>query len=192
MATGSSDASVKRLLTRLKWNCQCNRYAVEDKVGALAHEILNDWEAMIAFVHDPRLPPTNNDAERALRHAAIARRIGYGTRTDEGRSCYAAALSVIETCRKRSLDMAAYARVPGTARQGLPHPPIRLAQPPATTEGRVQWLPHRRMNASQQIRWSTRGAHLMLKVRTAVVNGRFDRGHACAEWRTRRPFRRVA
>ena len=131
VATGGSDASVKRLLTRLKWNCQGNQYAVEDKVRALAREILNDWDAVIAFVCDPRLPPTNNDAERALRHAVIARRIGYGTRTDEGSRCYAAALSVIETCRKRSLDVAAYARdLIATARQGLAHPPIPLAQPP--------------------------------------------------------------
>jgi len=131
VATGGSDASVKRLLTRLKWNCQCNRYEAEDKVRALAREILNDWDAVIAFVHDPRLPPTNNDAERALRHAVIARRISFGTRTDEGSRCYAAALSVIETCRKRALDGAAYARdLIATARRGLPHPPIPLMQPP--------------------------------------------------------------
>jgi len=41
---------------------------------------------------DPNLPPTNNDAERALRHAVIARRISYGTRTDEGSRFYAAGL----------------------------------------------------------------------------------------------------
>jgi transposase len=131
VAAGGSDAAVKRLLTRLKWNCQCNRYEVEEKVRALAREILNDWDAVIAFVHDPSLPPTNNDAERALRHAVIARRIGFGTRTDEGSRCYAAALSVIETCRKRALDTAAYARdLIAEARQGLPHPPIPLALHP--------------------------------------------------------------
>ena len=65
---------------------------------------------MIAFVHDPRLPPTNNDAERALRHAVIARRISYGTRSDEGSRFYAAGLSIIETCRKRGLDPWTYAR----------------------------------------------------------------------------------
>jgi len=127
VAAGGSDASVKRLLTRLKWNCQCNQYEVEDKVRALAREILNDWDAVIAFVHDPSLPPTNNDAERALRHAVIARRIGFGTRTDEGSRCYAAALSVIETCRKRALDVAVYARdLIAEARRGLPHPPLPL------------------------------------------------------------------
>jgi hypothetical protein len=39
----------------------------------------------------------------------------------------------------------------------------------ATTKSTVQWLLHRRMNAQQQMRWSPRGAHLMLKVRTSVV-----------------------
>jgi hypothetical protein len=62
----------------------------------------------------------------------------------------------------------------------------------AITEGTVQWLLHRRMSASQQMRWSPRGAHLMLKVRTAVMNGTFDRDHAAAEWRAKRPYRRRA
>jgi hypothetical protein len=41
---------------------------------------------------------------------------------------------------------------------------------PAITESTVQWLLHRRMNASQQLRRSPRGAHLMLKVRTSVAD----------------------
>jgi hypothetical protein len=36
------------------------------------------------------------------------------------------------------------------------------------TESTVQSLLHRRMNAQQQMRWSPRGVHLMLKVRCAV------------------------
>jgi hypothetical protein len=60
----------------------------------------------------------------------------------------------------------------------------------AITESTVHWLLHRRMNAQQQMRWSPRGAHLMLKVRTAVVNGTLDRDHVVAERWARRPFRR--
>jgi len=33
------------------------------------------------------------------------------------------------------------------------------------------------------------GAHLMLKVRTSIVNGTFERGHAVTERWARRPFR---
>ena len=43
----------------------------------------------------------------------------------------------------------------------------------APTESTVQWLLHRLMGARQQMRWSPRGAHLMLRVRTAVANGTF-------------------
>ena len=76
------------------------------------------------------LPPTNNDAERALRHAVIARRITFGTRTDEGSRFYAAGLSVIDTCRKRGVDPWTYARdLIAAARKGsaLPSIPAKLA-----------------------------------------------------------------
>jgi hypothetical protein len=62
----------------------------------------------------------------------------------------------------------------------------------AITESTVQWLLHRRMNAQQQMRWSPRGAHLMLKVRTAAANGTLERDHVVAERWARRPFRRAA
>jgi len=62
----------------------------------------------------------------------------------------------------------------------------------ATTESTVQWLLHRRMGANQQMRWSPRGAHLMLKVRTSVVNGTFNKDHATAERWARRPFHQAA
>ncbi|HUB44559.1 MAG TPA: ISKra4 family transposase, partial [Acetobacteraceae bacterium] len=47
----------------------------------------------------------------------------------------------------------------------------------ANTESTVQWLLHRRMGNKQQMRWSPRGAHLMLKVRTSVMNGSFHKDH---------------
>ena len=104
---------------------QCHQHDFEEKVRALAREILNDWDAVIAFVTNPLLPATNNDAERALRHAVIARRISFGTRTDEGSRFYAAGLSVIETCRKRGIDTWTYVcNLIKTARTGLPHPDI--------------------------------------------------------------------
>jgi transposase len=97
-----ADAGTLRLIiARLKKACLLNRDADIDKARGLAREILNDWDAVIAFVKNPLLPPTNNEAERALRHAVISRRISHGTRTDEGSRGYAAVLSVIETCRKR-------------------------------------------------------------------------------------------
>ena len=109
VAEGGHDDRIKRLRTRIKWSCQCNQWEVEEKVRALAREILNDWDAVMAFVDNPWLPATNNEAERALRHAVIARYISFGTRTDEGSRFYAASLSVIDTCRKRGADPWAFA-----------------------------------------------------------------------------------
>ena len=122
---GAQTPAVKRLMARIEWNCQCNRDEVETKVRELAGEILNDWDAVVAFVFDPALPPTNNEAERALRHAVIARRISFGTRTDEGSRFYAAALSVIDTCRKHGVETWAYVgALIAAARANLPPPAI--------------------------------------------------------------------
>ncbi len=41
----------------------------------------------------------------------------------------------------------------------------------AITDGTANFLVNRRMNKSQQMRWSRRGADLLLQVRCAVYNG---------------------
>ena len=46
----------------------------------------------------------------------------------------------------------------------------------ALTEGTANFLVNRRMNKSQQMRWSRRGADLLLQVRCAVYNGTLDTG----------------
>lgn len=43
------------------------------------------------------------------------------------------------------------------------------------TESAVRRLLHRRMTAKQQMEWSPRGARFMFQVRTAVMNGSFER-----------------
>ena len=78
---------IRKLLARLRRACHLGKKADHTKLQALAKEIFNDWDAVTAFVHHPELPPTNNEAQRtcphvrALRHAVIARNIGFGTRT---------------------------------------------------------------------------------------------------------------
>jgi transposase len=119
----------KRVLSpiqaRLKLACLLHRDHETEKIRALAREILNDWEAIVAFVHNPLLPATNNEAERALRIAVIARRLSFGTRTDEGSAAYAASLSVVETCRRRHIDPWSYlADTLARARAGIQHNPI--------------------------------------------------------------------
>jgi hypothetical protein len=46
----------------------------------------------------------------------------------------------------------------------------------AMTEGSANFLVNRRMNKAQQMRWSRRGADLLLQVRCAIYNGAFGDG----------------
>ena len=126
IAEDSEDNRLKsKLLAGLRRVCHLGKKVEHNKLQALAKEILNDWDAVIAFVKNPELPPTNNEAERALRHAVIARHIGFGTRTREGSLAYSSLLSVIETCRLRDINPWIYiAEVLALARQGLSPPPF--------------------------------------------------------------------
>ena len=47
----------------------------------------------------------------------------------------------------------------------------------AITEGTANFLVNRRMNKSQQMRWSRQGANLLLQVRCAVYNGTLGSGY---------------
>jgi hypothetical protein len=113
------------ILARLKKACNFGSKADHAKLKALAKEILNDWDAVVAFVKNPHLPATNNEAERALRMAVIYRKICYGTRTEEGSRSYASFLSVMETCKRRGINPWDYiAKVIACARKGITPPPM--------------------------------------------------------------------
>jgi IS1 family transposase len=113
---------------RLYRVCRLATAMEHTKLKALAKEILADWDAVVACFYHPQLPPTNNEAQRALRHAVIARRISYGTRTTEGSLAYCSVLSVVETCRLRKVDPWSYIAIVLTqARKRIKHPSIPAA-----------------------------------------------------------------
>ncbi len=105
----------------------CERYwdAEHKKTRELAREFLYDWDAIWAVLDYPWLPLTNNEAEQALRHWVISRRISFGTRTPEGSRAFVSLASVIETCRKRNaLPWPYIAEVIRQRRKGEPAPPL--------------------------------------------------------------------
>ena len=107
-------------LARLKRACNLGAESEHAKLKSLAREILNDWDAVVAFVKNPELPATNNLAERALRWVVLYRKITFGTRTSEGSKSFAATLSVVKTCRLRNIDPWDYvAQTIARARKGL-------------------------------------------------------------------------
>ena len=105
--------------------CDQHRNGEHEKTRALAYELLNDWDTFWVVLDYPWLPLTNNEAERALRHWVIARRISYGTRTEQGSRAFALTIGVIETCRKRGVLPWPYlAEVIRQRRKGLPAPAL--------------------------------------------------------------------
>lgn len=65
------------------------------------------WHAeqgnLLRFLDDPRVEPTNNVAERALRPAVIARKVSQCSKTEGGANAHSAFLSVIRTLRRRGV-----------------------------------------------------------------------------------------
>lgn len=99
------------------WDCE------HKKTRALAREFWYDWGAIWRVLEYPSLPLTNNEAERALRHWVISRRISFGTRTAEGTKAFTSIASVIDTCYKRNVPPWKYiAEVIRCRRKGLSVP----------------------------------------------------------------------
>ncbi len=88
-------------LAELRAACAHYQRSDHGKTHALAVELLNDWAAIFTVLGHPELPLTNNDAERALRHWVILRKLSLGTRTPVGSRVVALLASVIDTCRQR-------------------------------------------------------------------------------------------
>jgi transposase len=115
----------RELLEQFRSWCEKYKNADHEKTSKLAKEFLNDWEAIFVVLAYPCLPLTNNEAERALRHWVIFRRLCYGTRTPQGSRAFALLASVIDTCRKRNISQWEYlAKVISARRQGYVAPPI--------------------------------------------------------------------
>ena len=56
------------------------------------------------FLTNPKIPLTNNEAERRLRGFVIQRKISYGTTSDAGDKFRDRLHSLIETCKKRQIS----------------------------------------------------------------------------------------
>ena len=112
-------------LARLRTTCEGLKEHTHAKTRALAVELLNDWDAIFQVLHHPALPLTNNEAERALRHWVILRKITHGTRTPTGSRTFTVLASVIATCRQRGHSPWPYLRdAIADRRAGYPLAPL--------------------------------------------------------------------
>jgi transposase len=109
--------------------CACSRTA------ATCRELLSGETHLWTFVRVEGIEPTNNHAERALRHGVIYRKLSGGTDSETGSRFVERILSVVATCRQQGLNMLDYLTRCYRARlEGRPAPsllPIAPATPRA-------------------------------------------------------------
>jgi transposase len=74
----------------------------------LCRSLDNHWPALWTFVETEGVEPTNNAAERGLRHAVIYRKTCFGNQTDTGARFIERMLSITLTCRLQRLSLFAY------------------------------------------------------------------------------------
>ena len=86
----------------IKVLCEASQESEHPKTKALARELLNDWDAIFRILDYPWYPLTNNEAERAIRHWVILRKVIQGTQSLTGRRATCAIASMIGTAKRQT------------------------------------------------------------------------------------------
>jgi len=74
----------------------------------LARNLLKTWPALWTFVDKEGVEPSNNRAERGLRHAVIYRKLSQGSRCEQGALSTERLLSAAISCRLQGRSLFAY------------------------------------------------------------------------------------
>jgi len=82
--------------------CRC------PKTAATCLELLARERALWAFVRREGIEPTNNSAERRLRHAVLWRKSSYGTQSYRGSRFVEAILTVVSSCQQQGRAVLPY------------------------------------------------------------------------------------
>jgi transposase len=78
------------------------------KTAGTCRELLAGEGHLWTFVRVEGVEPTNNDAERALRHGVIYRKLSGGTDSEAGSRFVERMLSVVATCRQQEVNVLDY------------------------------------------------------------------------------------
>lgn len=122
-------APLREQIRALLEKCIAGHHA---RTANFAAGLLDEYDALWTFadVPDLAIDPTNNAAERAVRHAVLMRRIQGGTQSDRGSRWIERIQSVRETCRLQHRPVLAWLIAAATAaHHGAPIPTLLPATP---------------------------------------------------------------
>jgi transposase len=109
--------------------CTAGRHT---KTANFAAGLLDEYQALWTFADVPGIgiEPTNNAAERAVRHAVLMRKLQGGTQSDQGSRWIERIQSVRETCRLQDRAVLAWlVQAASAAHRGLAIPSLLPAAP---------------------------------------------------------------
>lgn len=69
---------------------------------------LNNFESLVRFTKDPRLPIDNNSQERQLRSPVVGRKTWYGTHSKRGAKTTAIMFSIVQSCKLNKINPRQY------------------------------------------------------------------------------------
>ncbi len=104
----------ERIQIELKKACDALFSKAESELSELAEDarerkplksLMNHREGLSVFVEHPQVPMDNNIAERALRWLAIARKVSFGSDSEEGARTSAILYTVLGTLAKNGIDV---------------------------------------------------------------------------------------
>lgn len=96
-----------------------------ETTGACTH-LFDHFDHLWTFLDHDGVEPTNNAAERALRHAVIWRKLSFGTQSEKGSRFVETMLTIIETCRQQDRSVLAFVTEAVTAKfASHPAPSLR-------------------------------------------------------------------
>jgi transposase len=95
------------------------------KTAATCRELLAGERHLWTFVRVEGVEPTNNDAERALRHGVIYRKLSGGTAGEAGSRFVERILTIVATCRQQEIHVLDYlTRCYQASLEGQPAPSL--------------------------------------------------------------------
>ena len=117
------------------------RFLKSEGISKAIQYCLNHWAGLTHFLTDLTVPLTNNDAERALRHAVVGRKNFLGSKTINGADTMASLYTVIETCKRNSTQPTEYLKYLITERwhKRVPLTPKQYADKKLGPNTKIKW-----------------------------------------------------
>ena len=98
----------KPIVRRIGERATAIRALKDSPIGRAAKYLENQWDGLIRFLDDPRIPITSNAAEGALRCLVLGRNNHFGSKSKRGTEVAAMFYSLIESAKMNDLDPGRY------------------------------------------------------------------------------------